>query len=103
MQKNSTYRHAVRGVWQHGHAAYASWPAETRALVQASVDDLVASLADADREDELIDRYMALHGSPYAVARHSALPKPTLLAAAAVEDECFWRRAAEIERSAIYA
>jgi len=103
MQKNKEYRHAVRGVWEHGHAAYASWPDETRALVQPDVDALLVWLADADREGELIDRYMALHGSPNAAVDPRSYPKPTLLAAAAVEDECYWRRAAEIERSAIHA
>jgi len=102
MHMNHEYRHAVRGVWEHGHAAYASWPDETREIVQPGVDELLRWLADADEEDQLIDRYMALSGPPRG-ATPPGIPKPTFLAAAALEDECFWRRAAEIERSAARA
>lgn len=96
MQKNEAYRHAVRGVWEESHAVYASWPMEQQASAQPGVDALLAWLADAGSEDELIDRYMALNGPAGSTRLPRLYPELTLHTALAVEDECFWRRAAVI-------
>lgn len=96
MQKNEQYRHAVRGVWEHGHATFEGWPADQQALVQPGVDALLAWLADAGSEEELIDRYLALNDPARPERLPRLYPELTLQAAIAVEDECFWRRAVEI-------
>ena len=103
MQENEQYRHAVRGVWEHGHATFASWPAEEQTRMQPGVDALLAWLAEAGSEDELIDRYMALNDPARPGRLPRLYPELTLQAAIAVEDECFWRRANAIDGRCTHA
>jgi len=95
-EKNERYRHAVRGVWDDGHACYAGWPAERRALAQPGVDALLASLATIQHESDLIDRYLAFDARSSATLRPHLGERFSADATLVIEDECFWRRAAAI-------
>lgn len=97
MSKNDRFRRAVRGVWEHSHARYGAWPEPRRAAVEPAIKTLLAWLADASTEAELIGRYWET-GDPPGAVLHPHLPagfdpEDALI----VQEECFWRRAAEIE------
>ncbi len=57
MSKNNRFQRAVRGVWEHSHTDYVQWNDAQRAAVQPGVDALLAWLANAESEGDLIARY----------------------------------------------
>ncbi len=97
MSKNNRFQRAVRGVWEHSHAVYTGWSDAQRAAVQPAVDALLAWLADAGSEGELIARYWEVGDLPGEVLRS---PLPAGIGAEValiVQEECFWRRITELE------
>ena len=100
MSKNNRFQRAVRGVWEHSHAVYTEWSDEQRAAVQPAVDTLLAWLADAESEGELIARYWEVGDPPGEVLRPHLPAGIGAEAALTVQEECFWRRIAELEAAA---
>ncbi len=100
MSKNDRFQRAVRGVWENSHATYVPWSDAQRAAVQPAVEALLAWLADAESESELIARYWEV-GDPAGEVLKPHLPAGIDPAdALTVQEECFWRRISEIEAAA---
>lgn len=100
VSKNDRFRRAVRGVWEHSHAVYGEWTDAQRAAVQPAVDALLAWLADAESEGDLIARYWEVGDSPGEVLRPQLPAGTRPEAALTVQEECFWRRLTALEADA---
>lgn len=100
VSKNDRFQRAVRGVWEHSHAIYVAWSVAQRAAVQPAVDALLAWLADAESESELIARYWEVGDAPGEVLKPHLPAGISPEAALTVQEECFWRRVSEIEAEA---
>jgi len=97
VSKNDRFQRAVRGVWEHSHAVYSEWTEMQRAAVQPAVDALLAWLADAESEGDLIARYWELGDPPGEVLKPHLPAGIDPADALTVQEECFWRRVSEIE------
>ncbi len=100
VSKNDRFRRAVRGVWENSHAIYAQWSTAQRAAVQPAVEALLAWLADAEGEGELIARYWELGDPPGELLKPHLPAGIDPEAALTVQEECFWRRVNELEADA---
>ena len=100
VSKNDRFQRAVRGVWENSHAVYSEWSDAQRAAVQPAVDALLAWLADADSEGDLIARYWEVGDPPGEVLKPYLPPGIDPADALTVQEECFWRRISEIEAAA---
>lgn len=100
MSKNDRFRHAVRGVWENSHQHYVAWGDAQRAAVQPAVGALLAWLADAESEGELIARYWEVGDPPGEVLRPHLPAGISAETALIVQEECFWRRITAIEAAA---
>ena len=97
VSKNDRFQRAVRGVWENSHAVYSEWTDAQRAVVQPTVDALLAWLADAESESELIARYWEVGDPPGEVLRPHLPAGIDPADALTVQEECFWRRVSEVE------
>ena len=97
MSKNDRFRRAVRGVWEHSHENYVAWSDEQRTAVQPAVDALLAWLADAESEGDLIARYWEVGDPPGEVLKPHLPAGIDPADALTVQEECFWRRISGIE------
>ena len=100
MSKNDRFQRAVRGVWGNSHALYSEWTDAQRAAVRPAIDALLAWLADAGSEGELIARYWEVGDRPGEVIRPHLPTGIGAEAALTVQEECFWRRITELEAAA---
>jgi hypothetical protein len=100
VSKNDRFQRAVRGVWENSHAVYSEWTDAQRAAVQPAVQALLAWLADARSEGELIARYWEVGDPPGEVLRPHLPAGIGPEAALTVQEECFWRRLSDIEAAA---
>jgi len=100
VSKNDRFQRAVRGVWEHSHAIYCEWTDEQRTAVQPAVEALLAWLADAESEGELIARYWEVGDPPGDVLRPHLPAGIGAEVALTVQEECFWRRITELESAA---
>ncbi|MGE3795293.1 MAG: hypothetical protein AB7I38_15375 [Dehalococcoidia bacterium] len=100
MSKNDRFQRAVRGVWENSHAIYSEWSDAQRVSVEPAVQALVAWLADAESEGELIARYWEVGDPPGEVMRPHLPAGIDPADALTVQEECFWRRVSEIEADA---
>ena len=100
VSKNDRFQRAVRGVWEHSHTTYVTWSDAQRAAVQPAVESLLAWLADAESESELIARYWEVGDPPGEVLKPHLPAGIDPADALTVQEECFWRRVSEIEAAA---
>ncbi|MCA9846336.1 MAG: hypothetical protein KC461_13255 [Dehalococcoidia bacterium] len=100
MSKNDRFRHAVRGVWENSHAVYTEWSDEQRAALQPAVDALLAWLADAASEGDLIARYWEVGDPPGQILKPHLPADLDAADALTVQEACFWRRINELEAEA---
>lgn len=96
VSKNDRFRRAIRAVWERSHATYSEWPEEQRRAVQPAVGALLAWLADASDERDLIARYWETGDPPGAILRPHLPAGFGPEEALTLEEECFWRRATEL-------
>jgi len=97
VSKNDRFRHAVRGVWENSHQHYVAWGDAQRAAVQPAVGALLAWLADAESEGELIARYWEVGDPPGEILKPHLPAGIDPADALTVQEECFWRRLSELE------
>lgn len=100
MSKNDRFRRAVRGVWENSHATYSEWEDAQRVAVEPAVQALLAWLADAESEGDLIARYWEVGDPPGEILRPHLPAGIGPKAALTVQEECFWRRLSEVEAAA---
>jgi hypothetical protein len=73
------------------------WPEDRRAAVQPAAEALLAWLADADSERELIARYWEVGDPPGRILRPHLPEGVDAEDALTLEEACFHRRVTELE------